>query len=199
MSRETRKRLISALEKKRNSKIIAYITSDRPNLSSQIAEDTIPIIYEQILLIEPKERKNIDLFIYSRGGDSDTPWSIVSMFRESTGDGKFNVIIPYRAHSAATMIALGADEIIMTEKGELGPVDITIGSGPYNPVEKNSNRRLPVSVEDVRGYFSLLEKIGCKRSTEKIKSFEYITQQVHPLVLGTVHRLLNQTQLLIYA
>jgi len=116
------------------------------------------------------------------------------MFRENSG-GKFNVIIPYRAHSAATMIALGADEIIMTDKGELGPIDITIGSGPYNPTEKNSDRRLPVSVEDVTGYFSLLEKIGCKRSLEKIKGFEQITQQVHPLVLGTVNRLLNQTNL----
>ncbi len=195
MSRDTRKQTISALEAKRKSKVITYITSDRPNLSSQVAEDIIPIIYEHILLIKPEERKNIDLFIYSRGGDSDTPWSLVSMFRESSSNGKFNVIIPFKAHSAATMIALGADEIIMTDKGELGPIDITIGNGPYNPTEKNSNRRLPVSVEDVSGYFSLLKEIGCKHSIEKIKGFEQITQQVHPLVLGTVHRLLNQTEL----
>jgi len=113
MSREKRKELISTIETNRKSKLIAYITSDRPNLSSQIAEDIIPIIYDHIRSISPEERKNIDLFIYSRGGDSDTPWSIVSMFRESTKDGKFNVLIPFRAHSAATMIALGADEIIM--------------------------------------------------------------------------------------
>lgn len=197
MSREKRKELISAIETNRKSKLIAYITSDRPNLFSQIAEDIIPIIYDHIRSISPEERKNIDLFIYSRGGDSDTPWSIVSMFRESTKDGKFNVLIPFRAHSAATMIALGADEIIMSEKAELGPIDITITSGPYNPIlkEKDSIKRLPVSVEDVMGYFSLLKTVGCKRSSEKIKGFEQITQQVHPLVLGTVHRLLGQTKL----
>jgi len=194
MSKENRRNLISAIQDKRKSKVITYITSDRGNLSSQIAEDIIPILYEHIRLIKSDKPQNIDLFIYSRGGDSDAPWSIVSMFRENSS-GKFNVIIPYRAHSAATMIALGADEIIMTDKGELGPIDITIGSGPYNPTEKNSDKRLPVSVEDVTGYFSLLEKIGCKRSLEKIKGFEQITQQVHPLVLGTVNRLLNQTNL----
>jgi len=79
----------------------------------------------------------------------------------------------------------------------LGPIDITITSGPYNPIlkEKDSIKRLPVSVEDVMGYFSLLKTVGCKRSSEKIKGFEQITQQVHPLILGTVHRLLGQTKL----
>jgi hypothetical protein len=52
-----------------------------------------------------------------------------------------------------------------------------------------------VTVEDVTGYFSLLEKVGCSRPEEKMRGFEQLTQHVHPLVLGTVSRLLQQTQL----
>ncbi len=196
MSRENRKRIVQRIEEKRNSKVIAYITSDRPNLETHIAGDVVSLIHEHILALDENDRSKLDLIIYSRGGQSDVPWSIVSMFREYARDnGSFNVLIPYRAHSAATVIAMGADEIVMTKKAELGPIDITIGSGPYNPTEKDSNQRLPISVEDVKGYFALLEKVGCERPDEKMKGFESLTKHVHPLALGTVSRLLEQTKL----
>jgi len=195
MPREQRKELINNIEKKRNSRVITFITSDRPNFSTSISGDIVSILHEHILNIATENRKKLDLLIYSRGGDSDVPWSIVSMFREYCEEGSFSVLIPYRAHSAATVIALGADEIVMTKKAELGPIDITIQNGPYNPTEGDTRQRLPVSVEDVMGYFALLNKVGCERPDEKMKGFEQITNQVHPLVLGTVSRLLEQTQL----
>jgi hypothetical protein len=195
MSRKNRKKLIREIERKRNSKVIAYVTSDRPDLSALIAGDVVSLIHEHILALKEEERAKLDLFIYSRGGQSDVPWSIVSMFREFSQKGSFSVLIPYRAHSAATVIALGADEIVMTKKAELGPIDITMSSGPYNPTEKDSNQRLPISVEDVTGYFSLLEKVGCERPDEKMKGFELLTNHVHPLALGTVSRLLEETKL----
>jgi len=194
MPRESTKALIREIEKKRNSKVIAYITSDRQNLQHGISADAVSVLHEHILAIDPQERSKLDLFLYSRGGESDTPWTIVSMFRECSKEGMFSVLIPYRAHSAATVIALGADEIIMTEKAELGPIDITIERGPYNPTEGSTPQRLPISVEDVTGYFALLAKIGCKNPEEKLKGFEQLTNKVHPLALGTVSRLLEQTK-----
>ncbi len=161
----------------------------------QIAGDVVSIIHEHILELTEEERSKLDLFIYSRGGQSDVPWAIVSMFREYGQKGSFSVLIPYRAHSAATVIALGADEIVMTKKAELGPIDITMNSGPYNPTEKNSEQRLPISVEDVTGFFSLLEKVGCARPDEKMAGFNLLANKVHPLALGTVSRLLEQTKL----
>ena len=133
------------------------------------------------------------MFIYSRGGASDVPWTIVSMFRQYAKEGSFSVLIPYRAHSAATVIALGADEIVMTKKAELGPIDATT-KGPYNPVDKLNNP-LPVSVEDVMSYFSLLEKVGCERPDEKMRGLELLSERVNPLALGHVSRLLDETKL----
>ena len=195
MSREKRQEIIQKIEEKRGSKVITYVTSDRPGLSVPIMGDVVSLIHEHILALKEEERAKLDFFIYSRGGQSDVPWAIVSMFREYSQKGSFSVLIPYRAHSAATVIALGADEIVMTKKAELGPIDITISSGPYNPTEKDSHQRLPISVEDVTGYFSLLERVGCERPNEKMKGFELLTNHVHPLALGTVSRLLEETKL----
>ena len=192
-ARAARRDLIRAIQAVRGSKVITYITSDRPTLSASISEDAVRLIHEHVLNFAPSERGKLDLVIYSRGGDSDVPWSIDSMLREYCREGSFSVLVPYRAHSAATVICLGADEIVMTKAAELGPIDITISSGPYNPSEEG--RRLPVSVEDVTGYFSLLDTIGVTRPHEKLRAFEELATKVHPLVLGTVSRLLQQTQL----
>lgn len=155
------------------------------------------IVYEQIRTIKSKNEdfKNIDLFIYSRGSDSDAPWIIVSTIRECIPKYNFNVLIPFRAHSAATMISLGADEIIMTEKAGMGPVDITIGNSPLNPPHPVTKQPIDLSVEDVMGFIGLLDKLDCNRPEEKIKSFEILTNHINPLAIGKVNRLLEQTKL----
>jgi hypothetical protein len=194
MSRGRRKELIQAIQAKRRSKVISYVTGDRPRFNGSIEEDVVPVLHEHVLAIDPDDRSKIDLFIYSRGGDANVPWSIVSMLREYCGKGSFSVLIPYRAHSAATVIALGADEIVMGKKAELGPIDITL-TGPFNPTEEGSAQRLPVSVEDVMGYFALLEKVGCEGPGEKLHAFDVLARSVHPLTLGNVNRMLEQTEL----
>lgn len=191
--RQKRIELIKEIEKKRKSKVITYITSDRTNLNVQIAEDVIGIVHEHLIENKIKDNTKIDLFIYSRGGDADVPWNFVSMFREYTKNGSFNVLIPYRAHSAATLISLGADEIVMSKKGELGPIDATININ--NQIDQNRNQRISISVEDVMGYFNLLAKFDCTRSEEKMIAFKELTNRIDPLALGSVNRLLEQTKL----
>jgi len=198
MSLKRQVELIRAIQEKRNSKVITLVTSDRINLSAPIHQMMNDIIYSQLRTIKAKggnEFKNIDLFIYSRGGDSDAPWSIVSTIRETFPDKNFNVLIPFRAHSAATMISLGAEEIVMTEKAELGPVDITISNSPLNPPHPINKHPIDISVEDVMGFIGLLDKIDCTRPEEKILSFELLAKHINPLAIGKVNRLLEQTKL----
>ncbi len=195
MGRQERLALINEIEKARGSTVIAYVTSDRANLVAGIMGDAVSIIHEHIMGTSHGESPKLDLFVYSRGGDSDVPWTLVSMFRQYCQKGSFSVLVPYRAHSAATVICLGADEIVMTRKGELGPIDATIVRGPYNPTDKQTSNPLPVSVEDVNGYFSLLEHVGCARPEEKMQGFEQLGGKVHPLALGAVYRRLEETKL----
>ena len=191
------KEIIEKIEKIRDSRVITYITSDRPGpVNAKIAGDIIPIISQQLRKIG--KTKNIDLFLYSSGGDTLVPWRVVSMIREHCD--KFSVLIPYKAHSAATMIALGADEIIMSDLSELSPIDPSTAN-VFNPIDpQNPQNRIPISVEDVMAYFDLAKnKFGIKDDenlTSIFNKFIESNPQIHPLALGNVNRIHNLIRVL---
>jgi hypothetical protein len=65
--------------------------------------------------------KELDLVITSPGGSPEAAESIISYLR--TRFSHIRVIVPVAAMSAATMIALAADEIVMGSHSQLGPID----------------------------------------------------------------------------
>lgn len=187
-----RKELIQKIEELRNSRVVTYVTSDRQGpFSARIGMDVIPFMSKQLQAI--KKTENIDLFLYSTGGDTMVPWRLVSMIREYCD--KFSVIVPYKAHSAATMIALGADEIVMSNLSELSPIDPST-TNAFNPQDpQNPQNKLPISVEDVMAYFDLAKnKFGIKNDEELARVFTKFVDanpQIHPLALGNVNRIHN--------
>src|SRR3989344_565835 len=186
-----KKELIKKIEEQRKSKVITYITSDRQGpVNARIAMDVVPIISKQLQKIGKVE--NIDLFLYSSGGDTMVPWRLVSMIREYCD--KFSVIIPYKAHSAATMISLGADEIVMSDLSEISPIDPSTAN-VFNPADPtNPQSKIPISVEDVMAYMDLVKKFGIKNDTEMADMFAKFVEanpQIHPLALGNVNRTYN--------
>ena len=122
-------------------------------MRQRIAEDAVRPLYDHLVNLDfESEKKKIDLYIYSRGGDVSVPWRIASMFREFCDE--FNILNPYKAHSAATLLSLGADNIIMGRKAELGPIDPTLSrsidaQGTY-PLQE-------ISVEDVNAFLSFIK------------------------------------------
>jgi len=184
--------LIKNIEDIRNSKVITYITSDRQGpVGARIAMDIIPVISKQLRKIGKTE--NIDLFIFSSGGDTMVPWRLVSMIREYCN--KFSVLIPHKAHSAATMISLGADEIVMTDLSEISPIDPSTAN-IFNPQDPNNpQNKIPISVEDVMAFFDLAKnKFGIKSDEDLTKIFNKFIEcnpQIHPLALGNVNRTHN--------
>lgn len=63
----------------------------------------------------------IDLMINSPGGNPTTAEKIILTCR--TYADSFRVIVPASAMSAATLVAMGADVIVMTPTSEIGPID----------------------------------------------------------------------------
>ena len=196
----TRAELIKKIEEKRGSRVICYITGDRqtfppnqqiPGISTRIATEPQLIFYKHLKKIGKVSK--IDLVLYTRGGDTNAVWPFVNLIREFCDE--FSVLIPYRSHSAGTMIALGAGEIVMTHVGELSPIDPTI-TGPLNPrIQPNDpNSVVGVSVEDVASYIKLAKEGGPKLKKEEslTKVFEKLTDAVHPLALGNVNRVYSQ-------
>jgi hypothetical protein len=68
------------------------------------------------------ETEELDLMINSPGGSGEAAEKIIEMCREHC-TSMFRVIVPNYAKSAATMITLGADVIVMGYPSELGPID----------------------------------------------------------------------------
>ena len=140
----------------------------------------------------------VDLLLYTRGGDTNAVWPLVSLLREFDPD--FQVLVPFRCHSSGTLLALAAERIIMTPIGELSPIDPTTGN-QFNPVDPiQSKARLGISVEDVQAYrdfileqFKLAEEQNSALAREILRPFiDRLTDRVHPLALGNVHRVHQQ-------
>lgn len=196
-TRDERIKLIGNLEDARGgTKVITYLTSTRGNLETQMAMDVVPFVYEHLRTIEtPKDETTIDLFIHSNGGDGVVPWRLVPLIREKCS--RFNVLVPHRAFSAATLTALGADSIVMHPLGSLGPTDPTVTNefNPQNP--QNPAQLLGVSVEDVSSYISLVtEDVGIRHEEELVQAFAILAEKVHPLALGNVKRATSQSRMM---
>jgi len=128
--------LISIIEGNRKSRLITYITGDRQPFATRIAEDTIPIFNRHLENLASTEK--VSLFLYTRGGDLVTPLKLVKLIKSYCKE--FELLIPYRAHSAGTLIALGADKIAMGRLAELSPVDPTT-MHPFNPPDPSFPQR----------------------------------------------------------
>lgn len=73
------------------------------------------------LLHDADPSQDLHLLLYSPGGDGETA---VRLLRSAHARcKKLTTIIPDQAKSAATLIALGAHEIIMGPSSDLGPID----------------------------------------------------------------------------
>lgn len=185
--RKERLEIIKKIEAKRKSKLLVYLTGDRPGAGANIGEDAVRPMYDHLLKMGKVE--NIDLFLYSRGGDVGVPWKMVSMIREYCDN--LTVLIPSNAHSATTLIALGADKIIMGPKGELGPIDPTLEMHPP-PGQMNKS----INTEDVTAYISFMkEKVNLTDQAALCQVTSQLAQDVTPLVLGTIYRTYSHIRL----
>jgi hypothetical protein len=189
-----RRHLIRAIEAARKSKVLCYLTTMRPGVPAQMSEDAVRQILDFLLPIKKRPIPKLDLFLCSNGGNSVVPWRLVALFREYAKE--FNVLIPYRAYSAATILSLGADSIVMHPFAELGPIDPTV-SNDFNPTDEQSGRRLGISVEDVKAYINFVKStVGITHEDELVKALEILATKVHPLALGNVERFLSQSRMM---
>lgn len=196
MARAERKALIEELQAARNNRLlITYVTSTRGGHEIQIADDAFRLIYDHLDGAAGTAKNGVDLFIHSNGGSGTVPWRIVSLVRQYTDS--FAVLVPHRAFSAATLIALGANEIVMHKMGCLGPIDPSVAN-IFNPPHPNiPGQFAPISVEDVTAFFKLVkEEVGITHEDELVQALTALTEKVHPLAIGYVQRSHNQSRLL---
>lgn len=182
MTFEDRKKMYEKIEWMRGRPLITYITSSRPGQSGVMGLDAMPEICEQIKLI-PNSKKEVDLLIVSSGGDPVVAWRVMSLLRERFDN--VGVLVPYNAHSAATLLAFGADEVFMHPFSSLGPIDPQI-------VNLSANDRTQFSVEDLKSYVSFVENdLKIEREENKIKALEFLCEDLKPINLGMAKKYMN--------
>jgi len=190
MPRSSRMKLLAKVEKLTDSRVIVLFLGDRRGLETRIAADILPFCSEHLATIG--ETKKVTLFLYSTGGITMSGYAIANLLREYCES--YDVIVPFKALSCATLISLGADNIIMTKMGQLSPIDPSVLSplGPLAQVPGPAGMQLqqvPVSVEDVINYIDLARKAVNINDEELLtRLFDRMSQSVHPLVLGSVYR-----------
>ncbi|PIB35698.1 serine protease [Reichenbachiella sp. 5M10] len=192
---QQRKDNYKKIEEKRGSKLLVYVTSDRPNIGAQISSDILSPFTEHLDKIGDVDK--ISLLIYTRGGNTLAAWSLVNLIRSFCKE--LEVIIPFNCHSAGTLISLGSNKIIMTKQATLGPIDPSV-NGPLNPSIPGSpdpNSKVPVSVEFVDSYLQMAQKeLGIKDEQGLSNILIDLTKHIHPLTLGQVYKSKSQIQML---
>jgi hypothetical protein len=72
-------------------------------------------------LIEAVPGPSLDVFLHSPGGSAEATERIVNLLRSRFSFLRF--LVPNAAYSAATMLALSGDLILMDDRSTLGPID----------------------------------------------------------------------------
>jgi len=197
MNREARFKTIQQIEEIRQSRVIVYVTGDRRGLETRIASDIFPFLFSHLTRVGKQNK--IDLFLYSTGGINMAGYGLVQVVKEFCE--KFGVIIPFKALSCATLVTLGADEVLMTEMGQLSPIDPSVehplGPSAVAPAPQAVYKIVPISVEDVANYLELAKsEVGLKSEEALVRVFERLATDVRPLALGSVHRAREQIRFL---
>ena len=151
-------------------------------------------------------RPNVCLFLTSFGGDADAAYIIAKTIKRKYEH--FSLFISSYCKSAGTLIALGANEIVMFPQGEIGPLDVqwvkedtlgNLGSGLdiSNAIESLSGQAFKIFETQ---FLEIMQRSGgaiTTRTALQIASQNAIglisplTAQLDPLKIGEIHRALD--------
>ena len=115
------KQLIISIEEATQRTVVAYQAN--PGHPSGMLQDHDVDVLESILRtvnMDQYDRK-LDLIIESPGGLPNVAARVIRACRSYSDE--FRIVVPNSAMSAATLVALGADSILMSPTSRLGPID----------------------------------------------------------------------------
>lgn len=180
MSIEERRAVYRRIEELRGRPLIVYVTSTRPNATTNIAADAVREFIDQIDAI-PADSTEVDVLIHSMGGDALAAWKLMSVLRERFS--RVFVLVPYMAFSAATIFALGADEIVMHPHASLGPID------PQILMSRQDGSRRQFAFEDVGAFLRFLnEEVGITEQAHLSAIVDRLFTEVDPVNVGAAKR-----------
>ncbi|MBF2015640.1 MAG: SppA protein [Rivularia sp. T60_A2020_040] len=196
---ENKKQLIRCIEF-----ISEELDADAFLYSAEITDLNADTLINEIKETSPK-RDNVILILTTYGGDPDAAFRIARYIKRKYQ--KFTLFVFGSCKSAGTLLALGADEIVMSDFGELGPLDVQVTKDDDFRSESVLDIQQALSVIGSQA-FEMFESYLLKlisgtqalittrtaadiASSMAVNLLSPISSQIDPLRLGEMNRLMN--------
>jgi len=167
--------ILKQLEVALDQPVITYWNSNK----GSICHNDVSGLYGLLQSVGKVDR--LCLFIKSDGGNGQASLRMVNLLRQYVK--KLTVLAPFECQSAATMLALGADNILMGPLAHLSAVDTSL-THDLSPIDRD-NDRVSVSQDELQRVINLWRR---QARGEKSNPYGALFQYVHPLVIGAVDR-----------
>ena len=155
--------------------VITYWISSK----GSICQSDVASLYALLRNVGSIDR--LSLFVKSDGGSGQASLRMVNLLRRYVKH--LTVLAPLECQSAATMLALGADKILMGPLAHLSAVDTSL-THDLSPIDRD-NDRVSVSNDELLRVIRLWSEQAKDSTTNPYAAlFPY----VHPLVIGAVDR-----------
>jgi hypothetical protein len=116
--------------------------------------------FTDLIASVPESEKRVDVLLHSPGGSPEATERIVGLLRKRFESVVF--LVPHSAYSAATMLALSGDEIILHPSATLGPIDPQINGTPARSIRRGFDKVRELLKEEgpeaLPAYIPLIEK-----------------------------------------
>jgi hypothetical protein len=178
---EKTQRVLAAIQEALGERVITYWNS----FSGSICATDVIALYGVLQSVGKVDR--LSLFIKSDGGSGEASLRMVNLLRQHAA--RLTALVPLDCASAATMLALGADRILMGPLAHLSAVDTSL-THDLSPLDRDNNR-VKVSQDELARVVRLWQgEVGeATRSTDlPANPYESLFKYVHPLVIGAVDR-----------
>jgi hypothetical protein len=172
---ERTQEVLAKIESKLGERLITYWNSP----SGSIVGNDVNGLYG--ILRDIGKVGKLSLFIKSGGGSGQAALRMVHLLRQWVTH--LTALVPLQCESAATMLALGANKILMGPLAHLSAVDTSL-THDLSPIDRD-NDRVSVSQDELQRVVTLWQKQADKEASNP---YESLFSYVHPLVIGAVDR-----------
>ena len=170
---EQTQRLLAAVQKRLQTPLLVYWVSTGGSICQN------DVVAASRLLGHSKRQSKVALFLKSDGGNPEAALRFVHLLRQKFE--RVTLLAPFECASAATMVALGANEIHMGPTSYLTAVDSSL-KHDLSPVDHH-NYLVSVSQDEVMRILRLWREQRAKGNP-----YPEIYKYLHPLVIGALDR-----------
>ncbi|MGR9100657.1 MAG: ATP-dependent Clp protease proteolytic subunit [Gammaproteobacteria bacterium] len=168
-------KIIEKIQNALGAPFLAYWNSPRGSICS----NDVIAFYE--LLEKIGKQEQLFLFIKSDGGNGKASLRIMNLIRQYCSS--IVALIPLECASAATMMAIGSNEIKMGPMAHLSAVDTSL-THDLSPIDSRDNNKVGVSLDELNRVI----KLWNKENNAAANPYSELYRYVHPLVIGAVDR-----------